>query len=213
MTKLRIYLVDDHPVVRSGLRNLVDSQIDMAVVGEASDGETAVHEAPCLRPDVVIMDLSMPGVGGEEATIRLRRDCPAAKVLALTAHEDPGYLKRLLAAGASGYVLKRVAASELIDAVRSVATGKTYVDTALAAQALSELSRRAPDKDAELSEREAEVLRLVAQGYLVKQIAVKLGIEGRTVETYKARAMEKLGLNSRVGVVRYAAQHDWFDNS
>lgn len=209
MTKLRVFLADDHPVVRNGLRGLIAAEPDMAVVGEAFDGAAAVREVVELRPDVVVMDVSMPGLGGAEATARIRQDCPGVKVLALTAHEDRGYLKQLLAAGATGYVLKRAAAADLVRAVRVVAAGETYLDPAVAAQVVAELTGPVAGSGAELSEREAEVLRRVTRGELLKQIAAALGIESRTVETYKARAMEKLGLQTRVDVVRYAADRGW----
>ncbi len=204
-----MFLADDHPVVRNGLRGLIDAEPDMVVVGEAFDGEAAVRAAAKLSPDVVVMDVSMPGVGGGEATVRIRRDCPGVRVLALTAHEDRGYLKQLLAAGASGYVLKRAAAADLVRAVRAVAAGETYLDPAIAGQVVAELTGPRAGPAVELSDREAEVLRRVARGELVKQVAAALGIEGRTVETYKARAMEKLGLKTRVDVVKYAAEYGW----
>jgi DNA-binding NarL/FixJ family response regulator len=199
-------VADDHPVVRNGLRGLLEAEPDMTVVGEATDGEAAVRAAAELSLDVVVMDVSMPGMGGEEATARIRRDCPGVRVVALTAYEDRGYLRRLLAAGAGGYVLKRSAAEELVRAIRCVAAGGTYLDPAVAEHVVADLLQ---PPAAELSDREAEVLRLVARGYLLKQIAAELGVEHRTVETYKARAMEKLGLKTRVDVVRYAAEKGW----
>lgn len=209
MSRLRVLLADDHPIVRSGLRALIEAQSDMQVVGEAFEGETAARMAVELRPDVVVVDVSMPGVGGEAATARIRQDCSEVKVIALTAHEDRGYLKRLLAAGASGYLLKRGAADDLARAIRCVAAGGTFLDPAVAEQAAAELAAPRVGATAELSDREADVLRLVARGYLIKQIAAELGVEARTVETYKARAMEKLGLKTRVDVVRFAAEQGW----
>lgn len=209
MSKLRIFLADDHPIVRNGLRCLIDRQPDMAVVGEAVNGETAIREAVGLRPDVVVMDVSMPGLGGLEATARLKRDFPATRVVVLTVHEDRGYVKQLLSAGAVGYVLKRSAAENLVQAIRSAAAGETYLDPAVAGQMVAEMTGAPAGTGADLSERETEVMRLVAQGFLIKQIAGLLGIEGRTVETYKARAMEKLGLKTRVDVVRYAGRRGW----
>lgn len=210
MSKLRVLLADDHPVVRGGLKTLIDSQPDMEVVGEAYDGEGAVRTARDLRPDVVVMDVSMPGVGGGEATARLRSEAPEVKVLALTAHEDRGYLHLLLQAGAAGYVLKRAAADDLVRAVRAVAAGETYIDPAVAGQLVPPAGRAGElAAGVELSDREEEVLRLIAQGHPVKQIAAKLDVGVRTVETYKARAMEKLGLRTRAEAVRYAAQRGW----
>ena len=213
MGKLRVFLVDDHPVVRAGLRGLINAQPDMEVVGEAADGEAAARAALQLRPDVVVMDVSMPGIGGAEATERIRGESPAVKVLALTAHEDRGYLQLLLRAGASGYVLKRAAAADLVRAIRAVAAGETYIDPAVAGQLLPVAARSpaagVPGAGAELSDREEEVLRLIARGHPVKQIAASLDVGVRTVETYKARAMEKLGLRTRADVVRYAAHRGW----
>jgi DNA-binding NarL/FixJ family response regulator len=210
VTKLQVLLVDDHPVVRNGLRTLIEAEPDLEVVGEAIDGESAVLEAARLRPDVVVMDLSMPGMGGVEATARIRRECPDVWVVVLSAHEDRAYLHRSLAAGATGFVLKRAAALELIRAIRRVADGETYLDPAATDQVVAALAQ--PGGGAagvELSDREGEVLRLTAEGYLNKQIASRLSLSVKTVETYKARAMEKLALRSRVDVVRYATERGW----
>lgn len=214
MNKLRVYLVDDHPVVRNGLRTLIDAQADMAVVGEAFDGETAAREAIETRPDVVVMDLSMPGMGGVEATSRIRAGAPEVRVVALTAHEDGGYLRQLLSVGASGYVLKRSAAAELVTAIRHAVAGNMYLDPAVAGQLTTDPAR--PDEGAarpDLSEREVEVLKQIAQGYSNKQIAARLKISVKTVETYKARSMEKLGSRSRVDIVRYAAKRGWLTDT
>ena len=214
---MRVLLADDHPVVRGGLRGLIDAQSDMEVVGEACDGQDAVRFAIDLRPDVVVMDVSMPGFSGAEATERIRDECPHVRVLALTAHEDRGYLQLLLKAGAAGYALKRVAAEELVRAVRSVAAGKTYIDPAVAGQLIAGTTRRAGSDQvgtqAELSNREREVLRFTAQGYAVKHIAARLNVGIRTVETYKTRAMEKLGLKTRADIVRYAQQSGWLSTA
>jgi DNA-binding NarL/FixJ family response regulator len=210
VSKLRVYLVDDHPVVRNGLRALVDAEGDMEVVGEAFEGEAAVRQVCELRPDVVVMDVSMPGMGGAAATAQIRAGCPEVRVVALTAHEDRGYLQQVLAAGASGYVLKRSAVTELVGAIRHAAAGNTYVDPAVAAPLAAALSRPGERADApDLSEREVEVLRQIARGYANKQIAAQLKISVKTVETYKARAMEKLGAKSRVDIVKYAAERGW----
>jgi DNA-binding NarL/FixJ family response regulator len=214
---IRVVLADDHPVVREGLRLLVDAQPDMRVVGEAADGEAAWRAAKALAPDVLVMDLSMPVLGGAQATERVRRDCPNVKVLALTVHEERDYLTQLLRAGASGYVLKRAAAAELVRAVRTVACGGTYIDPTLAgslvegyldAQATSE---RGPDDT--LSDREREVLIRIAQGFSNKEIAAELELSVKTVETYKGRVSEKLGLRTRVDIVRYAARQGWLDSA
>ena len=177
--------VDDHPVVRDGMK---------ALVGAAFAGETAVREVTELRPDVVVMDLSMPGMGGTEATRRIREGCPEVRVVALTAYEERGYLRQVVAAGGSGYVLKRSAAADLAEAIRHAAAGDTYLDPAVARQA----ERRSdPAGEAaaapQLGGREEEVLRQVARGYSNKQIAARLGVSVKTVEVDKSRAMGKLG--------------------
>jgi DNA-binding NarL/FixJ family response regulator len=211
--KLRVYLADDHAVVREGLRALIERQPDMEVIGEAGDGRTALEQATDLHPDVVVMDVSMPEMTGTEATERLRAAAPEIKVLALTVHEDKGYLRQLLRAGASGYILKRAAATELVHALRAVASGGLYLDPTLAQQVIGgllhrPLGRGAPPSD-ELSERELEVLRLIAEGHSNKEIAARLDISVKTVETYKARSMEKLGLENRAAIVAYAVQRGW----
>src|SRR5947209_14796539 len=168
MCKLRVLLADDHHVVRAGLRALIDAQDDMGVVAEAADGEAACRLAGELTPDVAVMDLSMPLLGGAEATARIKKDRPAVKVLALTVHEDRGYLQRLLQAGASGYLLKRAAADDLIHAIRALARGGPYLDPGLTGKVLGGLVGRPTPGDGAsgdaLSDREEEVLRLIARG-------------------------------------------------
>lgn len=212
---LRVVLADDHEVVREGLKALINSQLDMTVVGEAADGEAAVRVACTLVPDVLVMDLSMPVLSGAEATLRVRGECPGVKVLALTVHEERAYLSQLLRAGASGYILKRAAAAELVRAVRAVAEGVVYVDPAMTGSLVEgyldglDVSRhpaRGP-----LSDRERDVLMRIARGFSNKEIAAELELSVKTVETYKARVSEKLGLRSRVDIVRYAASQGWLD--
>ena len=214
---LRVVLADDHAVVREGLKALVNAQPDMRVVGEAADGEAALQAARTLAPDVLVMDLSMPVLGGAEATASVRRDCPGVKVLALTVHEERLYLTQLLRAGASGYVLKRAAAAELVRAVRTVAAGGTYIDPSVAGT-LVEGYLDAQEKADEathdaLSDREREVLVRIARGFSNKEIAAALGLSVKTVETYKSRVAEKLGLRTRVEIVRYAARQGWLGDS
>jgi DNA-binding NarL/FixJ family response regulator len=210
--KLRVLLADDHNVVRAGLRALIDAQPDMEVVAEAADGRAACELAAEAGPDVVVMDVSMPGLGGAPATEQIRRDRPEVKVLALTVHEDRGYLQQLLQAGASGYVLKRAAAADLIGAIRAVAGGGSYIDPGLAGRVLGGLiGSPGPDGgfSVPLSEREDEVLRLIARGFTNREIAARLDVSIKTVETHKARAMEKLGLRSRAGIVEHAIRAGW----
>ena len=212
MSEVRVLLVDDHPVVREGLRVLIDRQPGMHVVGEAADGETAGAKAGELQPDVVVMDISMPGVNGVEATREIRRISPHARVVALTVHEDRTYVRELMEAGAAGYVLKRSAPEDLVRAIQTVAKGETYLDPGVAGLVLDDLvrSHRKSGEAAELSHREVDVLRLIAQGFSNKEIAARLSISIKTVETYKARAMEKLALTGRADIVRLAVQEGWF---
>jgi DNA-binding NarL/FixJ family response regulator len=213
MNTLRIFLADDHVVMREGLRSLVNAQADMNVVGEAGNGRAALLKARELQPDVVVMDVSMPDLNGIQVTERLKRVCQNITVLVLTAHDDSGYLRQLLAVGASGYVLKKAAAEELINAIRVVAAGGVYLDPTLAGKVvggyLGKRRLRGATQQNDLSEREAEVLRLVAWGYTNKEAAGYLSLSVKTVETHKANLMEKLDLKSRVEIVRYALRQGW----
>lgn len=213
MNELRVVLADDHVVVRAGLKALVDDCAGMRVVGEASNGLEAIRCACELKPDVLLMDLSMPEMGGAEATERIRRECPGVKVIALTAYEDRAHLTRLLQAGAAGYVLKRGAADELVRAIRLVAGGASYVEPTMAVALLGNPTGSSQPGDAvedsRLSEREEEVVRSLAWGESNKEIATRLGISTKTVETYKTRIREKLGLKSRTEMVRYALRRGW----
>ena len=213
MRKLRILLVDDHETVREGLKVIVNAQTDMHVVGEATDGVSVVAQATALSPDVVLMDVSMPQMNGLRATEALKRACPEVKVLTLTRHSDDGYLQQLLRAGAAGYVLKQSRATELLHGIRAVAAGGKYLDPAVAGKVIGEFGRRKPDEAAAprpgLSPREDEILRLVAWGYSHKEIAAQLQLSVKTVETHKTNAMHKLGLHSRVDIVRFALLEGW----
>ena len=211
--KLRIVLADDHAIVREGLRALIERQPDMEVVGEAGDGRAAIEIVERVKPDVVVMDLSMPELNGTKATRELIQRDPDLKVLALTVHEERSYLRELLDAGASGYLLKRVAAEELVHAIRRVAEGGVYLDGRLIPEVLDRFFR-SPGRDSDtegkaLTPREEEVMRLIARGHSNKEIAGQLSVSVKTVETHKARAIDKLGLHNRAGIVRYAMQQGW----
>ena len=214
-SKLRIVIADDHAIIREGLKTLVNAQDDMEVVGEADNGRTAWRLARELEPDVVVMDVSMPVLNGIRATTLIKRVCQNVKVLVLTIHEDQGYLRQLLEAGASGYVLKNAAAEELINGLRVVASGRVYLDPTQAGKVVSGFVGRKGVKggvsSTTLSARETEVLRLVAWGYANKEIGSQLNISVKTVETHKSHVMEKLGLKSRADFVRYALHQGWLE--
>lgn len=215
--KWRVVLADDHRIVRDGLRLLINGQPDMLVVGEAADGKEALKQARALKPDIVVMDLSMPELNGMQATQVLKSERPELKIIALTAHEDETYLAQLCKAGASGYVLKRSAGEALIQAIGVVAKGGVYFEPALAGKALLRQMAAVPDKShprhAELSEREKEVLLRLAWGYSNKEVAAELNLSVKTIETYKARIGEKLGLRSRTELVQYALRQGWLSES
>jgi DNA-binding NarL/FixJ family response regulator len=220
MSSIRLLVVDDHPVVRAGLRTLLGAQADMEVVGEADDGRVAVERAVELRPDVVVMDITMKGMGGLEATQEIKRRLPHTKVLILTMHENEEYLRQLLEAGATGYVLKQAVDTELAVAIRAVQRGEVFLYSSFSRVLLGDLAQR-EDADQEpsqldsyerLSQREREVLRLVALGHTNQQIADQLYLSVKTVETYRARVMDKLNLKSRSALVRYALQRGLLDS-
>ncbi len=217
MKKLRVLLADDHQIVREGLRRLIDSQPDMRVVGEAANGRDVLTQAKSLEPDVVVMDLSMPELNGLQATARLRAELPAVKVVALTAHEDECYLRQLCEVGASGYVLKRSAGDELIKAIETVARGGVHYEPALASKALARQTGSATTSgqlDATaLSDREREVLVLLAWGYSNKEIATRLKLSVKTIETYKVRITEKLRFRSRTEMVQFALRQGWLNET
>ena len=212
MMRIRIVLADDHAVVRAGLKTLIEGQSDMIVVGEASDGFEVLELARSWDPDVVVMDLSMPRLNGVEATRQLLACCPQLRIVILSVHEDATYLRQMLEVGASGYVLKRSAGDSLIAAIRQVASGAAYLDPAMGNLLIHTMigaRERAAGEVSPLSDREAAVLRQIALGYSNKEIAAQLELSVKTVETYKARGMEKLGMSSRVQLVRYASEHGW----
>jgi DNA-binding NarL/FixJ family response regulator len=214
---IRIVLADDHVAVRQGLKLLIEAQPDMQVVAEASDGSGAVEQARAFKPDVLVMDISMPGVNGLVATRALRAQVPGTAVVILTRHGDDAYLQELLRAGAAGYVLKQSPAAELLQAVRAVAAGGQYLDSTLTARVtagfVGRKSRGMNQPGAALTERESEVLRLIASGYSNKEIGVQLDLSVKTVEVHKANSMRKLGLTGRIDIVRYAILQDWLHDT
>jgi DNA-binding NarL/FixJ family response regulator len=215
VNKIRILLAEDHETVREGLMMLVNAQPDMEIIGEAADGRAAVRLADKLQPDIVLMDVSMPHVNGLKATEQIKQMCPQVKVLALTRHKDSAYLQQLLRAGAEGYILKQSASSELMHALRAVAGGGKYLDSAVASKIIDEYAQagaRGPAR-ASLSERESDVIRLIAWGYSNKEIGTQLEISVKTVEVHKANAMRKLDISSRIGIVRYALLQGWLQDT
>lgn len=213
MSILRIVLADDHVMMREGLKSLVNAQPDMEVVGEADNGRAALLKAREFQPDVVVMDISMPELSGIKATEQMKDCCRKAKVLVLTAYDDTGYLRQLLEAGASGYVLKKAAAEELVKAIRVAVAGGVYLDPTMAGKVVSGYVGRKKLRgglpSGELSEREEEVMRLVAWGYTNKEVAGYLNLSVKTVETHKTNLMQKLDLNGRSDIVRYVLRRGW----
>ncbi len=206
---IQILIADDHGVVRAGLRALLNAEPDLEVVGEAACGEEAVRFAVQRKPDVVLMDISMPALDGIEATRRLAEQAPQVRVLLLTVHEDAALLREAIRAGASGYVIKRAVESELINAVRASAAGDLYVHPSMTRSLLDD-TEPAPANGgalAHLTPREIEVLRLIAEGYTNTQIAEVLHLSPRTIETHRANIRAKLHLDSRADLVRFAARH------
>jgi len=215
MKTLRIVLADDHNLVRDGIKSLIHSESDLKVVGEAANGREALRKIKELGPDLLVMDISMPELSCSQVMEKLKGS--GTRVLVLTAFAEAAYLRQLLAAGAAGYVLKHAASDILITAIRTVAAGGTYLDPAVAGKVVSGFVEQKKVRGSrggdDLSEREQEVLRYVAQGYTNKEIAEQLDISVKTIETHKANFMEKLGLRSRAEVVRYALQQGWLEES
>ena len=214
---LRVLLVDDHATVRHGLKLLIDGEPDMKVVAEVGDGEAAVRQARDAKPDVIVMDISMPGMNGLAATNAIRKIDPDAVIVTLTRHGDDAYLQELLRAGVAGYVLKRSAPTELLQAIRAAAAGGQYIDSTLTARLTAGLvgvDRRAGKRaGAAITDHEADVLRLIASGYSNKEIAARLALSVKTVEAHKANAMRKLDLSGRIDIVKYAVLQGWLDTT
>ena len=215
--KLRILIAEDHQTVREGIKLLVNAQTDMEIIGEASDGEIAIIEAENLKPDVIVMDISMPNMNGLKATKRLRSLRLDLKILILTRHTDDAYLQQLIAAGANGYVLKQSAPDELINAIRTIGSGNSYIDPSLQGKVLGSYAARSSSLRGEnkndLTDRESEVLRQIALGYSNKEIAERIDLSIKTVEAHKANGLKKLGISSRTDIVRYAILQNWLQDS
>ncbi len=209
-SKIRVLIADDHAILRSGLRMLIDAQADMMVVAEAQDGNEAITIAGKMTPDIVILDVTMPERGGLHAIHDILKLNPGTRILMLTMHEELAYLRTALAAGVSGYVLKKSVDADLLSAIRAVHKGRTYVDSELSSEliqhALPERARSGTKLTEVLSERELQVLKLVAEGFSSREIAQQIFVSVKTVETYRGRFAEKLGLTSSADIVRYALE-------
>ncbi|NJN18517.1 MAG: response regulator transcription factor [Oscillochloris sp.] len=213
---IRLLLADDHPVVRRGLRAMLEAEPDLTVVGEAGDGVEALRLVEELHPDVVVMDISMPNMDGLEATRRIRNSGSTTQILILTVHAQERYLFPVLKAGGAGYVLKSTIDTELVNAIRTVAGGGAFLYPSAAKLVLEDYLahlRGGPDQDAydQLSEREREVLKLIALGHTAAEVADQLGLSPKSVETYRTRVMQKLDLHSRSALVRYALNRGLID--
>ena len=213
VTSIRVLLAEDHETVRHGLRLLIDAQDDMCVIAEAADGSVAVERATAMKPDVVILDVSMPEMNGLAAARALKEVVPGVSIIALTRHDDPSYVHELMAAGASGYVLKQSPSVHLLQAIRAAAAGNRYLDPALTEDRLRRTTlTQAPVKPA-ITDREQEVLKLVAIGHTNKEIASQLNLSVKTVEVHKANATRKLGFKGRIDFVKYAVLQGWLRES
>lgn len=214
--KIRIVLADDHPIVLDGLRNLIRAERDFELVGEAASGLSALKTIREQRPDVAVLDISMPELNGILLSRRLGGEMPALKLLVLTLHEDRAYLNQALEAGVRGYVLKRSAVENLVQAIRAVMVGGLYIDPAIVGRVFEskQVNKRLAARKGvapALTDREADVLKMAALGFTNKEIASRLDVGVKSIETYKARGLEKLGLKTRAELVRYASGQGWLD--
>ncbi len=211
MPPVRLFLVDDHAIVRAGVRSLLSAHDQLLVVGEAESGEEALIRVPAANPDVVLLDLSLPGMNGIATARALREALPGLRLVALSMHEDPEYVQGFLEAGGSGYVPKSSLEAQLVDAILAVSRGEYYAPARLLAELAREMAHGDPYKHVKLTPREIEVVRQIAQGSTYREIAETLGISEKTVATYRERASEKLGVRSRAELVRWALENDLLD--
>lgn len=216
MKKLRIVLAEDHETVRKGIKLLINEQDDMEVIGETENGDSVIELVQKLDPDILVMDISMPQQNGLKTSKRVKQIFPSVKVLMLTRHKDNGYVQQLIHAGVSGYVLKQSAPSELLNAIRVVGEGNSYLDSTITQTIMNGYARLGGSLQGEgsskITDREEEVLRLTARGYSNKKIAERLDISVKTVDSHKANAMRKIGLKDRVDVVDYAIFNGWMED-
>jgi len=210
MTKIRVLIVDDHTILREGLRKLLSEEADIEVVGEAQDGHEAVKKAEALKPDVVLLDIAMPGMNGITAAKKLKTVAAGSKVLILTVHQEEEYVYETLRAGASGYVLKDAAAPDLIGAIRKAATGEVYLSPEVSRLVVKDDGRMRGEiktVSQELTPREREICKLLAEGHTVPEIAGMIGISRKTVDVHKTRLMKKLDIHNRAELVKFAIQN------
>lgn len=217
MTKLRIFLAEDHALVREGLKMLINGQPDMEIVGEADDGQTAFTQVKDVAPDLAIVDVALPHRNGAVLTEKLAKEMPGLRVLALTVHQDRAYVRQMILAGASGYVLKLTKPTDFLQAIRTVGAGGVYVDPMVAKKVGSNaVASAVGDRDVQqppLTAREVELIQLIARGYSNKEIAERLSVTIKSVETYKSRIMEKLGFRSRVQLIEFAILQGWLSTA
>jgi len=210
MTVIKVFLVDDHTIVREGIRSLLDAEDEIEVVGEAEDGREAVEKVMESRPDVVLMDISMPSLNGLEATVRIKKACPEVNVLILTMHANEEYVHRILQAGASGYLVKQAAETELLAAIKAVNKGHRYLSPEISKGIIEKYLQRTPDGEVQdfsiLTSREREVLQLIAEGKTNKEIAALLKLSVKTVDTHRAHVMDKLQAHSTAELVVHASR-------
>jgi DNA-binding NarL/FixJ family response regulator len=214
--KIRVALADDHPIVLAGLRNLIEPEVDLELVGQSTSGQSALKMIREQLPDVAIIDISMPEINGITLARRLAEECPSVRVLILTFYEERSFLKQALAANVKGYVLKRSAAENLVPAIRAVELGELYVDPSLSSELQGDIvtptgKEQQTGNALGLTDREASVLKYSARGLTTKEIAARLELSAKTVETYKFRAAEKLGLKTRAEIVRFASAQGWLE--
>lgn len=219
MSKIKVLMADDHGVLRAGVKALINAQPDMEVIAEAIDGEQAVRRTRETSPDVVLMDIAMPGLNGLEATRLIKRENQHVKIIALTMHDDHSFLYQMLRAGANGYVPKKAADTELIEAIRATCRGEHFIHSSLTTAMVTAIREKEKTTDTvattrkELSERELEVLKFLASGYSNQQIANMLCVSVKTIETHKARITAKLDIKGRAEILRYAISIGIFDPS
>jgi len=210
MPKIRVLIADDHAILREGIRALLEASNEIEVVGEAADGREAIERSVSLKPDLVLLDVAMPELGGLEAALEIRRSVPRAKILILTQYDDAAYVRRFLKAGASGYLLKKTAGAELVAAIRNVHRGGLVLDPSIARDALEPAAPGGDDSEKlydVLTDREKQVLRLVAEGKSNKEVAESLGVSVKTAMSHREHVFSKLHLHSRLDVVKFALAH------